>query len=414
MKKHVVKPLAAATLLLAPLASAEIMFNGFASVRATSLDFDGARSPYPFLEFKGDGDISFKDESLFALQARSDLGDGLSATVQLMAEGKNDFEVEARWAYLSYQISDNHLISAGRLANPTFYQSEYEKVGYAHNFGRLPSAVYSGLPWTTAEGVALDSTFLIDDYTLTTKILFGNWDGDIPTSRGEFATGLKDMISLRAEFAANWWSVYAGYLAVEMEAQPIDGFFDDFLIDNNATPGVPYDGLVAGNAALLAAANGATIAESQFETYRDGVHWDAKDGIYVYYGFKVDYNNFLLDYEFVDFGVDNSSDAFGEGWYVSAGYRFNDKLTLVVHQEDFDQDTDDISFLNGVSDPFLRAVAIATYEQDQAQGYDATGITLRYNFHPSAALKVDYIAGEDDRYADGEFTLWSVGVDMIF
>ena len=111
-------------LLFAVNTKADITFNGFASIRATAADSDGGSSPFSTL--KGDGDISFKDESLFALQARSDLGDGLSATIQLMAEGKNEFDVEAKWAYLTYQINDTHQISVGRFANPIFFQSEYE------------------------------------------------------------------------------------------------------------------------------------------------------------------------------------------------------------------------------------------------------------------------------------------------
>lgn len=64
----------------APAAHSEITFNGFASFRATAADNDGTAST-PFSSLKGGGDISFKDESLFAIQASSDLGEGFSATV---------------------------------------------------------------------------------------------------------------------------------------------------------------------------------------------------------------------------------------------------------------------------------------------------------------------------------------------
>ena len=106
-------------------AFADINFNGFASIRATAADSDGGTSPFETL--KGDGDISFKDESLFAIQASADLGEGLTATVQLMAEGINEFDVEARWAYLTYEINDTHRVSAGRVANPIFFQSQYRQ-----------------------------------------------------------------------------------------------------------------------------------------------------------------------------------------------------------------------------------------------------------------------------------------------
>ena len=121
--------------------------------------------------------MTFKDESLFALQARANLGDGLSATIQLMAEGVNEFEAEAKWAYLTYELNDQHSVSAGRFANPIFFQSQYEKVGFAHNYSRLPKAVYIGFDFSTIEGIALDSSFLLGDYSLDTKLLYGNWQG---------------------------------------------------------------------------------------------------------------------------------------------------------------------------------------------------------------------------------------------
>ena len=190
--------------LLPSLASAEITLNGFASIRSTVVDSDNGTSP--FSTYKGNGDISFKDESLFAIQARADLSDGLSVTVQFMAEGANDFDVEARWAYLTYELSDNHQLSAGRFANPIFFQSQYEKVGYAHNFARLPKAVYIGLDFSTIEGISFDSSFYLDDYTLETKLLYGNWSGDTylaSTSTTE-SYGFKDLYSVNVTLKGDW------------------------------------------------------------------------------------------------------------------------------------------------------------------------------------------------------------------
>lgn len=60
------------SLLLSSAVFADVRFNGFASVRATAVDSDTGVSP--FVINKGDGDISFKDDSLFALQASSRSG----------------------------------------------------------------------------------------------------------------------------------------------------------------------------------------------------------------------------------------------------------------------------------------------------------------------------------------------------
>lgn len=100
-------------------AQADIQLNGYASIRATTVDSDGGGLGFGGLT--ANGEMTFKDESVFALQARSDLGDGLSATIQLMAEGSKDFEAEAKWAYLTYELNDQHSVSAGRFANPIFF-----------------------------------------------------------------------------------------------------------------------------------------------------------------------------------------------------------------------------------------------------------------------------------------------------
>ena len=48
------------------------------------------------------------------------------------------------------------------------------------------------------------------------------------------------------------------------------------------------------------------------------------------------------------------------------------------------------------------------------QEWDGMGITYRYDFHPSAALKIDYFRGENTLPTVGDYTVWSVGVDMVF
>ena len=73
--------------LASPISAwAEIKFNGFGSVRATYVNAD-SESVRPAVDLPEDGELSFQDESIFGLQAKADLGDGLSATVQMVADG---------------------------------------------------------------------------------------------------------------------------------------------------------------------------------------------------------------------------------------------------------------------------------------------------------------------------------------
>ncbi|MCP3865251.1 MAG: porin, partial [Aestuariibacter sp.] len=89
-------------------ANAEVNLSGFASiVGGTSTDSDAFVRGY-------EDSIDFKEHSFFALQAYSDLGDGLSATAQIRSRGRDDWEPEFTWAFLSYEISPSWRIQAGR------------------------------------------------------------------------------------------------------------------------------------------------------------------------------------------------------------------------------------------------------------------------------------------------------------
>ena len=69
------------------MAAAEVNINGFASIKAGKAG--SGDSLYGYTD-----EIDFKNESLFALQVQSDLGDKLSVTAQIMARGRNDFDAE--------------------------------------------------------------------------------------------------------------------------------------------------------------------------------------------------------------------------------------------------------------------------------------------------------------------------------
>jgi len=379
---------------LSPVANAaDINFNGFASIRATAADADGSANS-PFTNLKGDGDISFKDDSLFAVQASSDLGEGLSATVQLLARGQDDFDVEAEWAYISYELNDAHKLSVGRFANPIFYQSQYENVGYAHNYATLPRAVYIGFDFSTVEGVALDSTYFIGDYTLSTKLLYGSWSGEsfFTSTNQDESWGLKDIMSVNATLSGDWWNLFAGGFTTELEGGSLDGAVFGLL------------GLDAAQAA------GAVSAE-EVEQFRQTMSWEGRDGIYWFAGFNAEYNNVIFDFEYADYVVDDSWDTPNQTFYVALGYRM-DNVVVTAHYEDYEQDVD-LGFLSGTTNPTLNAIGQG-FHNANALDFDAWGIDVRYDFHPSAAFKFGYTSGEREQATIGDYDIISVGVDVVF
>lgn len=373
---------------------AEVKLNGFASIRGTSVSTDGGLEPFPGFE---EGELSFKPESLFAIQAQADLGEGLSATVQLFGEGRNDFDIEARWAYLSYQLNDSHRVSAGRFANPIFHQSEYEKVGYAHNFSRLPKAVYIDFEFSTIEGIALDSQFNLGDYSLATKVLYGGWSGEafsaVTNTFVDF--GMDNIFSANATLAGDWWQLFGGIFATEI---------DGTSIDNSTIFPLAAQGIA------MAQNMGATGA--QVNDFKSRIGWDGKDAFYWFSGFAIDYNNWLLDFEYVDYVVKDSTDAPNQSWYLALGRRF-DNVVVTLHTEDYAQEADH-DFLNGVAHPVLLATGKGINNAFAQREFDGVGLSVRYDFHPSAAIKLDYFNGSDTRPTVGDYEILSFGVDLVF
>ena len=46
--------------------------------------------------------------------------------------------------------------------------------------------------------------------------------------------------------------------------------------------------------------------------------------------------------------------------------------------------------------------------------FDGYSISLRYDFHSNTALKNGFFSGEDTRPTVGDYTIWSVGIDLVF
>lgn len=117
--------------------------------------------------------LSFKPESMLAIQARSQLTDKLSFTALLSAKGTDDFEPEFDWYYLTYQASDNLTLMAGRRAIPMYYFSEFIEVGFAYPWVRPPANLY----WWQIQyfnGLHASYDFTLGDYSSNITAFYGN------------------------------------------------------------------------------------------------------------------------------------------------------------------------------------------------------------------------------------------------
>lgn len=384
MIKKTTLALSLAAILAVP-AQADITINGFASIKAgMTLDSDDTLYGY-------DDSLDFKNESLFAVQLMSDLGEKLSITAQLMGRGAEDFKAEFEWAFLSYQLTDQIRINAGRLRTPFYKYSDYRDVGYAYDWLRVPQSVY-GLGFDNIEGVSLYYTSQLGSLDSSVQLIAGTYDGDASISGTEVNAEIKDVVGATWELSQDWFSVRAAYLfgKVTVGAEQVQ-----------LQPGVTFGDFFAG---LNAAGFGSLV---------NAIDINEEDGSFLGLGFNIDKNDWLFSGEYTEVKVDNSFIADQKNFYLSFGHRF-DSLTPYISYEKEDNPAKD-----AIYSPYLGAmppqllVPVVGIVQSQAHKATTYNLGLRYDFHPSAAFKLQY-STEDNELMDIRQDVVAVGVDLVF
>ncbi|MCQ8877299.1 porin [Pseudoalteromonas shioyasakiensis] len=361
---------------------AEVRINGFASiVGGKTLDDDTTLYGY-------DNDISFKNESVFALQLSADLQDKLSATAQIVARGENDFDAEFEWAYLTYEFTDELQLSAGKMRVPFYRYSDFLDVGYAYRWVRPPQSVYN-IPFSTYEGLSLLHSSQIGDWDSTLQVIYGGYDGTIAVVSVNGDTELNDIAGINWTLSYDWFSARAAYFVADTS----------IAIENDTPTGVALNELEE------------TLRNAGFVDQADNIAIDEDDGSFLALGFSIDYNNLLFDAEYTEFEVDNSALAKQTQYYTSLGYRMDEWIVHFTYENNDDKHEN--SRYNALpSVPPLNQGINLVLEGSKAKSNVYT-IGTRYDFHPSAALKVDFSRFKDD-ITDTETDVVAVAVDLVF
>ncbi|MBB1280905.1 MULTISPECIES: porin [unclassified Pseudoalteromonas] len=368
---------AVCAVLASSYASAEVRINGFASiVGGKSLDSDQTLYGY-------DDDISFKNESKFALQLSADLQEKLTATAQIIARGEDDFDATFEWAYVTYEYSDELQFSAGKMRVPFYKYSDFLDVGYAYRWVRPPRSVY-GIPFSTYEGLSVVYNNQLGDWDSTLQGFYGAFDGDIDVFGDSLPAELNNLGGINWSLSYDWFSARAAYIVA------------DTSISSN-------DSGLIGLVEVLNT-NGLTSTANDLIT-------DEDETTFVGIGFSIDYDNFLFDAEYTQFEVEGSILAEQSQYYASAGYRIDDVIVHFTYEKNDDKH-DSSRFNTLESIPLLNTTVNFALESMRAESNVYT-IGARYDFHPSAAFKIDFSRFDDD-ITDTETDVVAVGVDLVF
>lgn len=373
LKRKLLAIIIAAT--LSGTGQAAVDINGFASIKGgMALSSDDELYGY-------DDDFSFKNESLAALQVKSDLGDKLSVTAQLLGRGAEDWDTEFEWAFLSYDLTDSLRVNAGRLRAPFYKYSDFLDVGYAYDWSRVPQSVY-GLGFNSLEGVAFIHTSTLASYDSTLQFVAGSQSDELGSESNRIDGQVDNTTGVTWELSQDTHSFRLAYLRgkATFSGDALDGF-------TNQLSGF-------GLASLAQAID-----------IKDETAW------FMGVGFSLDKNNWVVVSEVTKSEVEDSYIGESLAYYLSVGHRFDAITPYVSFEKEDNKANTEIYAGLPVSSPLYAPVASLVNGQELER--NTINVGVRYDFHPSAAFKAQY-TNADNKTADRKDSVLVVGVDLVF
>ncbi len=385
--------LSALALAVTPAMAVDLRFDGFASfVAGQVLDKDELTAE----TYNGfNKDLSYEQNSLFALQVRADLQQGLSATAQIIAKGADDYDAKFNWAYVSYELNNEWTVRAGRFRTPLFLYSDFLDVGYAYHWIEPPQSVYNLGGFDSTDGVQLE-------YMTT----FGNWTSSLFMTAGATEVYLEELdgtLDSRNAWTLGWTLNY--------------DWFTFHIVHSEADNTLSSDAFtqLADALALIPGITPSAIDDMLYESDR---------GQFTGMGISADTGDFFAVAEITQTGTTNAfTSPDGVGGYISLGMRIKDwtpYATVESRHSSIDQD-----IYHAIVDPIDALLPLAPVQLGQLkdgvhQLFYSTEIEqltysagVRYNFHPSASLKMEYMQ-TDDKEADKKPSSIAIALDLVY
>ncbi len=372
--------LAIASLISTSVSAVDINWNGFASIVAGQT-MSSDESLYGF-----DDSINFDNGSLIAIQASSDLGNGLGVTAQILAKGEDDWDPEFAWAYISYDFTDNLRMLVGRQRAPFYMYSDFLDVSYAYPWITPPEGVYS-LPFDTFDGVGFIYNASLGSFDTTTHFTYGSNDNEAVIAGAVVDPTFDDIAALSFTATRDWFTFRVAY-AVATSTIPVESI----------------DALAAG------------WAQTPYASVGNLLKMEEDDGDFLEVGFQIDYNDWLVVGEYTEIDTGDTFLHENDSYYVMLGKRVN---TVTYHVTYGADNNDGASLTAGIPvgvDPTLDFLIASTNGATQSQAEDTTFITLgaRWDFHDSAALKFEYTDYSDDLDSSGDAGLLRMALVTVF
>ncbi len=395
----------ACSLLSTAALATDLKIDGFASTYYGQVpNQDELTATYP--NYLGYGDqADFQQDTLYGIQFRGDLDDDLSVTAQIVGRGNSDYDAILNWAYFTYNFTDEFSVKAGRQRIAYFMYSDFIDVGYAYHWISPPNSTYGISGFDNVDGVNFEYFTDLAGWTSRLNLHVGKSRADIESSGSIVQVDSDDFFALTWNMNYDWFTfqIMRQESRVTLDsystlASAIDSTWQQFL----------QPALTSAQIDLLDVNND----PSSFTGF--GVSADTGDWLAV-----AEYTLIELDESPVT--EDRAS------WYVSGGYRWDDyTISLTYENQESPNTAETLALLDGIQGVFsvapsaapLNAAIDAAYRI--GADFNTTTVGFRYDFHPSAAFKIDYSISEYE-YDQGRGTttdlephLVRMGVDLVF
>lgn len=385
-KNHIAA--AVASLLLVPcVQAADVNVTGFLSVGGGFVDEDfSSGNNYGGYE----EDLTF-DNNMLGLQVSGQVSEKITATAQLIARSNSDYDVNAEWAYLTWQANDEIKLRAGRLRTPFYLYSDFLDVGYAYGWITPPREVYY-LPFNNVDGIDIYATKTLGIFDTTLQAYFGSFNDDFSLGGVQTEAETRNQAGIAATLGKDWWTLRAAYHQA------------DLTID------------VAG--AIIDPASGLTLGQflGAFPTSLSGVKGrvlvDEDKATFAQIGITIDTGTFVAAAEHVEFEAKDSMLAKNIREYVMVGVRTGDWLFHVTAAR---SDDDAANLVEGIPVAPTTQPLIGGLNQvaaSQADKRDVISLGTRWDVTSGSAIKFQIDDVDDE--SDGDQKVYSVAFQTVF
>ncbi len=377
MFKKTICALALSTSLIGS-ANAEITLNGFATI-GTGQVLSG-ESLYGY-----DDTIDYKPDSLVGIQVSSDLGNGLGVTTQIISRGSDEWDASFEWAYISYDVNDHWRFLFGRQRAPQKLYSDFVDVGYAYPWITPPTGLYSP-SFDSFDGIGSIYNFTLGSFDSNFHVMVGR------TADNPFGDDVVESIDI-SNFMVGALTLTDGFITARAA---VGSRKADVVIPGiDTVDGQP--GLVAQWESL---ALNPDLAATGIDFAKIGNDIAINDNTMFYTAaLKADFSHgfAVVEWEGNDYG--DSLLGQSQNWYISGGVNITEKIVMFATYGENITEVDSLESPDQAAGLGLDLLIIGSKAAMSDQLIDEKYYTLgaRWDFHDSAALKIEYTQLDDNQ-----------------